>query len=375
MRLIIPAVLIMFITTAGARAQTTAGPWTSFLRTTDSLRQAEGMPGLSYAIVERGQVIAQGGMGYADVAQRIPATENTLYPIASLTKPIAAVVLYQLVHAEKLDLDARMSTILQDFRFNPRILGYAARCEHIALLASLDDPEIAPYRALFQDYNCQTAPITVRHHLTHMAQGQPGSAYRYNGFLFGMLAPVAEAASGKSFRALVSDGVLAPSGMPHTTFTPEEGLAASPNLAQSYARDSSGGMVPSTCRDCSGLNAGSGLVATAPDLARFIIALEAGQLLDDSLRRAMLTPPLTASGHRSPYAHGWFVQAINGMTAYWHYGHLPGAYSGLLIVIPERQVALVLLGNSDGLSADFGLGTGDLKQSPFGRVFIDSTAD
>jgi CubicO group peptidase (beta-lactamase class C family) len=308
------------------------------------------------------------------VAPKAAATENTLYPIASLTKPIAAVVLFQLLQAGKLNLDARMATILKDYRFNARILGYAARCEDIVGLATLDDPEIAPYRALFQNYQCRTAPITVRHHLTHMAQHRPGSAFRYNGFLFGMLAPVAEAASGRSFWNLVNDGVLAPAGMRQTTFSPDAGLAASPDLAQSYARDSSGAMVPSTCRDCSGLNAGSGLVATAPDLARFIIALEAGALLPDSLRRAMLTPARTDTGQRSPYAHGWFVQEINGVTAYWHYGHLPGAYSGLLITIPQRQIALVLLGTSDALSADFGLGAGDLLRSPFGRAFLAATA-
>ena len=352
-------------------AQTDSTRWTSFISSTDSLRLAFGVPGLSYAIVERGHVVAQGGLGYADVANQTPATDSTLYPIASLTKTIAAVTLFQLVQAGALDLDARMSVVLANHRFNPRTLGYAARCAVIARLGASEDPEFAAYRPLFQDYHCQTEPITVRHHLTHMAQGVPGTGYRYNGFLYGMLAPVAEAVSGKSFWALVRDGVLAPSGMNSTSYSPEEGASAvGPAVALSYRRAASGRIEPSTCQDCSGLNAGSGIVSTAPDLARFVIALDGGKLLSDSLRRVMYTPAHATGGVRSPYANGWFVEERDGMTIRWHYGWLPDAYSSVMMIIPERDVALILLANSDGLSAAFDLGLGDVLRSPFARAFV-----
>lgn len=359
-------------TTLPARvfAQTDSARWAPFIATADSLRLVVGVPGLSYAIVDRGRLVSAGGLGYSDVASKTPATATTLYPVASLTKTIAAVTLFQLVEAGKLDLDQRMSVVLANYRFNPRTLGYAARCDVIAMLGASDDPEFARYRPLFQDYRCQTEPITVRHHLTHMAQGVPGSAYRYNGFLYGMLAPVAEAASGKSFRVLVRDGVLVPAGMETTTFSPEEGEPPLPGVAQSYRRDSTGVVAPSACQDCYGLNAGSGIVSSAPDLARFVIALDAGKLVSDSLRRAMYTPARTRSGARSPYANGWFVEERNGQTLRWHYGWLPDAYSGLMLVIPGRDVALILLANSDGLSAGFDLDDGDVLRSPFARAFV-----
>ncbi|MEP7325266.1 MAG: serine hydrolase domain-containing protein [Gemmatimonadota bacterium] len=372
MRLNFAAALILGSAITGvAFAQADSTRWTRFIATTDSLRQTYGVPAVSYALIERARVVAAGGLGYADVAARTPATDTTLYPIASLTKPIAAVALFQLVEARKLDLDTRMSVILKDYRFNARILGYAARCENIAFLAGLDDPDVAPYRSLFEDYRCRTEPITVRHHLTHMAQGVPGTAYRYNGFLYGMLAPVVEVASGKSFWSALREGILRPSGMDRTTFSPENGdSATAPVVALSYRRDSTGQAVPSTCQDCGGLNAGSGLVSSTSDLARFVIALSAGSLISDSLRRVMITPARTNAGARSPYANGWFRQDIEGMVVLWHYGYLPGGYSGLLIIIPDRNVALILLGNSDGLSAEFDLGQGDVLRSPFARAFM-----
>ena len=61
----------------------------------------------------------------------------------------------------------------------------------------------ALYRFLFEDYHCDTEPITVRHHLTHTSQGVPGEAYRYNGFLYGLLSRVAEAASEEGFADLL----------------------------------------------------------------------------------------------------------------------------------------------------------------------------
>ena len=67
--------------------------------------------------------------------------------------------------------------------------GYARMCEAMAELAGRDGFPLAP---LFADYRCAETRITVRHHLTHTAQGAPGESYRYNGFLYGWLSLVAE---------------------------------------------------------------------------------------------------------------------------------------------------------------------------------------
>jgi hypothetical protein len=67
---------------------------------------------------------------------------------------------------------------------------------------------------------------------------------------------------------------------------------------------------------------------------------------------------------------GWFVQERNGTKLIWHYGWQPDSYSSLIVKIPERKSTLILLANSDGASAPFDLGNGDVLKSPFAAMFI-----
>lgn len=80
--------------------------------------------------------------------------------------------------------------------------------------------------------------------------------------------------------------------------------------------------------------------------------------------------PRSSGGQVLPYAAGWFVQEYETLTLHWHYGWLPNAYSGLILIVPEREASLILLANSDGLSGGFDLGHGDLLRSPFAKAFL-----
>src|SRR5215213_9959577 len=63
----------------------------------ESLRQELKIPAFSAAVVKDQKVLWAKGFGYADVEHKIPATENTPYHLASLTKTFASTILMQLV--------------------------------------------------------------------------------------------------------------------------------------------------------------------------------------------------------------------------------------------------------------------------------------
>jgi CubicO group peptidase (beta-lactamase class C family) len=71
-----------------------------------------------------------------------------------------------------------------------------------------------------------------------------------------------------------------------------------------------------------------------------------------------------------PTGLGWFVQNYNGQTLYWQFGNTPGAYSSLILKVPSRHLTLILLANSDGLSAPFALQDGDVTSSLFAKTFL-----
>jgi CubicO group peptidase (beta-lactamase class C family) len=144
----------------------------------ESLRQELKIPAYSAAIVKDQKVIWARGFGYADVENKIPATEHTPYHLASLTKTFASTILMQLVQEGKI---------------------------------KLDDP-VSKYGITLESHGV----ITVRHLLSHTSEGNPGEQYRYNGNRFAELDKVVERATGKSFAELLITNILDPLGMNET---------------------------------------------------------------------------------------------------------------------------------------------------------------
>jgi hypothetical protein len=144
----------------------------------ESLRQELKIPAYSAAIVKNQKVIWAKGFGYADVENKIPATEHTAYHLASLTKTFASTILMQLIQDGKV---------------------------------KLDDP-VSKYGITLES----DGVIRVRHLFSHTSEGNPGEQYRYNGNRFAELDKVIERATGKSFAELLIANILEPLGMNDT---------------------------------------------------------------------------------------------------------------------------------------------------------------
>src|SRR6476646_5684353 len=144
----------------------------------ESLRQELKIPAYSAAIVKNQKVIWAKGFGYAEVENKIPATEHTAYHLASLTKTFASTILMHLVQEGKV---------------------------------KLDDP-VSKYGITLES----NGVIRVRHLLSHTSEGNPGEQYRYNGNRFAELDKVIQGSTGKSFAELLIANILDPLGMNET---------------------------------------------------------------------------------------------------------------------------------------------------------------
>jgi len=81
-------------------------------------------------------------------------------------------------------------------------------------------------------------------------------------------------------------------------------------------------------------------------------------------------PRAPVDGQPRPFGHGWFTGLDQNEPIVWHFGYAPGAGSALWLKLPARSTTLILLANSDGLSAQFSLPQGNVTTSPFARVFL-----
>jgi CubicO group peptidase (beta-lactamase class C family) len=172
----------------------------------ESLRQELKIPAYSAAIVKDQKVVWAKGFGFADVENKVPATEHTAYHLASLTKTFASTILMQLVQDGKI---------------------------------KLDDP-VSKYGITLES----NGVIRVRHLFSHTSEGNPGEQYRYNGNRFAELDKVVERASGKSFGELLIANILEPLGMnetapnvPKVVGTRSPGIQATPAELREIVKD------------------------------------------------------------------------------------------------------------------------------------------
>jgi hypothetical protein len=110
------------------------------------------------------------------------------------------------------------------------------------------------------------------------------------------------------------------------------------------------------------------VVTTAFDLAMFDLEFDNG-FLNPATRLQSLAQTF-ANGRPLPTGLGWFVQAYNNDLVAWQFGVIDNGYSSLIVKVPYRGLTLILLANSDGLTAPFGLEAGDVTASIFARAFL-----
>lgn len=320
------------------------------------------IPGISVAIVKNQEIIYSRGFGHANLEENIPATENTAYHIASLTKPFSAALIMQLVEEGRFTLDTPIKDILKKaFIFRKQnFLGYEELCEKI----------IIHYRSL-QDYHCREKQITLRHHLSHTTQGKPGQNYQYHGFLYSFLTPVLESVSQKPFDELVAEKITGLFAMKNTypNLNVDINLRILRERAKPYRLDATGTIVPSTFPQ--GLSASAGMVSTVIDLAKFDHAMDQNRIVSWTSKEKMFTPTRSSNENDLPYGLGWFIQKYENTKLVWHYGYQPRSYSSLILKVPKENITFILLANSDGASAGFGLGDGNVLRSPFAVHFIN----
>src|SRR5882757_3814613 len=94
------------------------------------------VPGLSVAIVENGDFEWAQGFGFADLENNVPATEHTLFRLASISKPLTATAAMELWERGQLDLDAPVQKYCPSFPQKPwsistrQVLGHLGGIRH-----------------------------------------------------------------------------------------------------------------------------------------------------------------------------------------------------------------------------------------------------
>ena len=332
----------------------------SFRPTLDSVWRANPTPGLAVAVVREGEPVWAEGLGVADTDERVPVTPDTPFWTASVTKTFVGLAFLDLEEDGLVDLDDPMAGV-------PGFDGFCGWLARSPLVFK-------------RDLDC-AAPVTVRTVLTHTSNGDVGHAFLYNPVMYSRLSRYLEWTANDSteieggmneLARQIEARILRPAGMTRTVASQWDRakMGVVYDMARGYGVvDDEYVQRPQPKRALAG---GAGVVSTVLDLARYAQALDAGSLASPAVMEELTTPPLGRDGHALPYAYGWYVQDHRGERLVWHAGWDPDAgTSSLLLRVPSRGLALVLLANGEGVRWDNPLDGAEVEGSPYALAFLD----
>ena len=302
-------------------------------------------PGLSLAVGLNGELRLEKGYGLADLEQRVPATADTVYRLASVSKPITAVATMQLVERGRLALEDTVGQWLPELPAAVRPITVRQLLSHqsgIRHYTAQEDDSTTHYPRHYRSLR-EALTIFVTDPLVH----PPGAKMTYSTYGYTLLGVVMEEASGQPYVEAVSEQILVPARMTHTV--PDDVLAIVKNRAAGYARPPEGGLRKATFMDPSYKTPGGGWLSTAGDMVRFGLAVQSGKLLSMAGLNRMTAMETPAGQPPSFYGLGWIVEGLGvpgsartpGLV--WHGGVQQGVTTALYMLLPERVVVAVMI--------------------------------
>ena len=232
------------------------------------------------AVVTKDKVLDLETIGYADVAAKRPMSTDTVFWIASMTKPVTGVAVLMLQDEGKLSVADPVAKYLPEFANlktpsgKPANLTLTQILTHTSGLGEASGPAAQSAKTL-----ADLVPIW----LAAPMQYEPGAQWKYTQSGINAAARVVEVVSGMTFDVFVQKRIFDPLGMKDTTFYPTDTQRA--RLATAYAKNKDTGVLEAVPprpefgpRDRPPQGNG-GLYSTAPDYARFAqMLLNGGKL-------------------------------------------------------------------------------------------------
>jgi len=304
---------------------------------------------LSILVAREGEVLWEQGLGWADAENERPASSDTAYPVASVSKSLTGLAASLLVADGRLDLETPVAEVLTSFRVaTGSWVKEPLRVRDLARMTAG-----MPHGGV---YWVRDAPATARAgsqaavRAFAVVDEEPGRTFRYSNWTSGVLEAVVQDVSGESLEGFLHRRVFEPLGMGATRAAPAAGDLH-------LARVRSGGHV----FDVAPLltpSGGQGFYSSAKDLAR----LAAAHLDPERCREQGLDPAALAASRAAPdggtagpggYWMGWGRFSSEGATFELANGQ-DFDMTSCMLLCPERKAVAICLTNTQWWGAPGG---------------------
>lgn len=296
------------------------------------------IPGLSIGFIKGGQIWAK-GYGFADLENKAPATKNSMYRLASITKPMTATAILQLVEKGKIDLDAEVQTYVPYFPKKKYPVTVRKLLGHLAGISHYRNYDLEGH---FKSHKDTREAIRVFENFELVAK--PGERFNYSSYGYNLLGAVIEGASGDPYAEYMKNNVWGPLGMTDIRMDDPEDLI--PNRVRGY-QIVGGKLKNSEFVDISSRFAAGGTRASIIDVLKFGKGTIDGKVLSNSSLELMRNSMITSNGAITNYSAGWGTYPVNGRFVLSHSGG-QAETSTLLYCFPSRDLVIAITTNLEG---------------------------
>ncbi len=317
-------------------------------RTISNILTKYQIPGVAVSIAKDGRLVYTRGFGVADVVTKEPVQPDSLFRIASVSKPITAMAVLKLIEEGKLTLDTKYLAFVgrPNAAADPRYADITVR-HLLQHTAGLDitfwefDPsfpdrttlealgvDLPPTRKNVLDFTFANLPLAFA----------PGTKDAYSNIGYMMLSEVIEKAAGQPYEAYMREKILAPMGIERMRIAGSLLTERQPGEVRYWDKDRVDAPifpglpaqvpVPYGPFNIRIFESGGGWLASMPDLVRFLSAFDAGStyslLRPETLRLINERPSFVPATQASYSGLGWQVTTTPLGTRWDHDGALPG---------------------------------------------------
>lgn len=297
----------------------------------NAMMQQFNIPGAQLAITRNEQLVYQRSYGLADQSDNTPVDNESLFRIASISKPLTAIAVLKLAETNQLDLD--------DEVFGPGALlgtqygngNYANDIRQITVRHLLEHTSgwtNNPYDPMFA-FVTESQSFLIGEMLDNRPLvTSPGSTYSYSNFGYCVLGRVIEEVSGQSYEEYLKTAILSPIGISAMEIGGNTEADIFPKEVKYYDQENFSPYIMNVTR----MDSHGGWIASATDLARFLVHID---------RQGQKSDILTTSSLNEMYF---------GFQDWLFYGSLPGTSAAISRI--NDQYGYVMLVNTRTIPID-----------------------
>jgi CubicO group peptidase (beta-lactamase class C family) len=304
------------------------------------------MPGFAIAVVENQKIVYAAGFGVKNLSTREPISAQSLFHMASITKPFVASSIMQLWEKGKLDLDAPVVKYLPYFRVKDE--RYAAITVRQMLSHISGMPDVEDYEWDKPQYDEGALERYVKSLTDKSLIAAPGATFRYSNMAYEVLGDVVAKVSGESFEDYVKRHILEPLRMQSSTLLVKK---ASPQfLTSPHVVGGSYDVEVSKVFPYNRMHSPSStLYSSVLDMSRWAMAnlnrgeLDGKRILKSTTYDLMWKP---AGEQFQQIGISWFLRKHKEHATVGHSGGDTG-FASNLVMIPDKSIAVVMMSNFD----------------------------